>query len=743
MRKGNVLINGKEVELYNFDWQPSQLFRELRTVQALNPFPGNVAGARGQMFASHITQRLPIFGATLKRIVTGEEWEYAKCAFQDKFEKDATIIQIIHYYRPSYGSSEIGLNPETLIIFENRDNEIDAMSITEYKSYHSYFGYEPRKTKLYKSLHKGMEVDAGDVVTIAPSVHQNGSLMYGIQAEVIMASMPGVSEDGVMMSLSCAKRLGFYTYEKRVVEWGGKRFPKNIYGTPYEYKPHPSIGERIHPSGVLMRFAKYDQDFSVVNMSRRQAMEPDEVFDQAVYVDGPGGVVVDIRVMHDPNQVSTTPELMAMQTNIYDQARRQYYEEIVKYYNQLLAQRGENLKISPRFSVICEEAISIVRETQNTRQSNGEKTVHPQKLYRGSPMDDYRVEFTIRYEITPTVGFKVTGIQGDKGVLVNIVPDEDMPMNANGVRAEIVMDPNSTISRMNASRKYEQAINAAARDMVIDFGKQLGTNKYHQKLTLQEKMNIENAWRANDPKIKALFERLVGFYDTTDQGQAALRRSLNSEQQLKHFIHVLENGVYLQITGEQELEPVDMLRGIKRNYMPMKSPVRYRSLNGEFVYTRNSFIIGEMYIMLLEKTGDDWTAVSSSKFQNFGVIAKLTNKDKYSQPTRNQAIRGGGEAEIRIILSYCGPFFAAEFLDRNSSIVSHRVACETVLSAPVPTNIPVIIDRKKVPLGKARPMQLVKHIGYCCGWKLTYRPYVDPEPMPGYDTPEMMYKYEI
>lgn len=732
MRNGFVKINGENVELYNFDYQKSELFPHIRNVHALTSFEGNISGARKQMYKSHSSQRLIIKGATRRRIFTGSAFEYAKTVFKTSFDYDSEVIEVIPYYRPTFGSESLGANPESLIIFEYSDPEdnrlvVDCMTISEYTSHHSYFGYKNKRTPLYNKLHTHASFSAGDVLMTSPAVHEDGSHMSGREVELALMTSPLGSEDGVGMSHSLAEELGIITLEKRVVEWGSTQYPINLYGTQDRVQVHPRIGEKIHKSGKLMALRKYDQDYSVVNMSRRKVMEPDEIFDNAVYVDGRDGVVVDIRVLHDPNQVMSTPDKMCELTLQYDNARREYYARIVQLYNNLCGKRGNSLVMSPRFINTVQYAISVVLET-NQNKKVAQKVVHPQKIYRGSPIDDFRVEFTILYNIKPTVGFKVTGTQGDKGVVVRIIPDSHMPVDANGNRADIIMDPNATVARMLPARLYEQAFNAASRDLIIEFRRKLGFQP-RGDLTLQNKLDLEQRWKSGDPVVREIWARLMDYYSIfSKEVMYDLYSTLESAKQCSHLVRVLIEGIYLYIPGTQEAESVDMLRQVKERFMPTRGPVTYVDCVGKTRVTKNNVLIGSVYMMLLEKTGDDWTAVSSGKYQIFGVLAKLTNKDKYSQPTRNQTIRAGGEAEIRIITAYTGEFFAAEFLDRNSNMLTHRDACDKILSSITPTNIPNLIDRTKRKLGKARSLQYVKHLAYCNGWGFEYQPYVELDP---------------
>lgn len=40
---------------------------------------------------------------------------------------------------------------------------------------------------------------------------------------------PDVSEDGILINPDMLKRFSFKTYNPRVIEWGNRRFPLNLY----------------------------------------------------------------------------------------------------------------------------------------------------------------------------------------------------------------------------------------------------------------------------------------------------------------------------------------------------------------------------------------------------------------------------------------------------------------------------------------------------------------------------------
>src|SRR5512132_1077111 len=68
-----------------------------------------------------------------------------------------------------------------------------------------------------------------------------------------------------------------------------------------------------------------------------------------------------------------------------------------------------------------------------------------------------------------SVGDKMAGRHGNKGVVAKIVPDEDMPFLANGTAVDIVLNPLGVPSRMNVGQVLETHLGWAARLLGLRF----------------------------------------------------------------------------------------------------------------------------------------------------------------------------------------------------------------------------------------------------------------------------------
>lgn len=148
-------------------------------------------------------------------------------------------------------------------------------------------------------------------------------------------------------------------------------------------------------------------------------------------------------------------------------------------------------------------------------------------------------------------------------------------------------------------------------------------------------------------------------------------------------------------------------------------PVTYRGRSGNIVTTVANILIGSMYVVLLEKTGSDWAAVSSAKRQHFGLLAKLTNADKYSLPWREQPTRLLAEAEVRLLTAIVGSDITADLLEIPNSPTASKAIVRALLEANKPTSIKQVLDRKKVPRGGSRSIGFVKHMLECAGFEFS------------------------
>lgn len=709
--------NNVPVFSHNFKAVVNEYDPELLSIHALNFSQDKDSASRAVMFGSHFSQRLVISGATEKRIQTGVEQDLSKYTFSVKMPVDGRIIKVIDRYPRRMDIESIPENPETLVIYEDEvTKELGCISIPRHASYHQYFGFKYELKPEVTKIVPGNFIPQNTIFADSPSVGENGGYKYGIELNMAFMSHPAVSEDGILISEDVLDRLKFKVYETRVVEFGSSSFPLNLYGNAEMYKPFPEIGEYIRSDGILMMLRNYDYDLMPVEISVLDAMEPDFIFDKAVYVRGPEGRVVDIKVYRDNNEVSQTPSGIMDNVEKYSRALQNYYREVIDTIRQIRAERKkkfgtDKIATKPELHRLLVEGMAILSE------QNGKTSQRLSRVYRKAPLDDYRIEFTIEYELTPTSGFKMTASHGDKGVICHIEKPENMPVDADGVRADIVMDAGSTISRMNLGRLYEQYFGSAAMKVTREVQKASGIPQMPASKAKKELRKLEPNLFSN------IVDYVLNFYKLISPRQYEFYATgIDAEEQYDHIAGIIEKGVYLYYPTDNEYEMTDVVRAIEASpqYRPTYAPVTYVGNSGKRVTTDVPVRIGPLYMMLLEKIADDWSSVSSGKLQHFGILSPMTKSEKYAYPFRNSPVRTIGETEGRIFAGYCGREAIAEMMDRSNNPTTHKHMVWNILNADKPTNIENIVDRNLIPLGGSKPLQLVNHISVVSGFKIVY-----------------------
>ncbi|MNV32828.1 hypothetical protein D3C71_1241770 [compost metagenome] len=170
--------------------------------------------------------------------------------------------------------------------------------------------------------------------------------------------------------------------------------------------------------------------------------------------------------------------------------------------------------------------------------------------------------------------------------------------------------------------------------------------------------------------------------------------------------------------------PIDyptMIDELRAEYPPVYGPVKFIGYTGKEIITKESVLIGSAYIIVLEKTGGDWSGVSSAKLQHHGIPAKITKSDKNSYPGAAQPVRMTGEAEVRLGAATCGGEVWADIIDQSNNPTVGKEILANIYRADKPTDIKEVIDRKEFPVGNGRNNVFVDHILECAGMRFVYK----------------------
>ena len=264
-----------------------------------------------------------------------------------------------------------------------------------------------------------------------------------------------------------------------------------------------------------------------------------------------------------------------------------------------------------------------------------------------------------------SVGDKMAGRHGNKGVIARILPEEDMPYLEDGTPVEIVLNPLGVPSRMNVGQILETHLGWAGHELGLKIAELLKQN------TRAEAIRRD---------LKALFKDTV-LADTIGD---------MSEDELEAVAPTLKNGVFMGsavFDGARETEIKALLTSAG---LPTSGKTTLRDgMTGEKFEL--PVTVGYIYMLKLSHLVDDKIHARS-----IGPYSLITQ-----QPLGGKAQFGGqrfGEMEVWALEAYGAAFILQELLTAKSDDVYGRtkiyeaiVKGEAAMEPGVPESFNVLI----------------------------------------------------
>ena len=240
-----------------------------------------------------------------------------------------------------------------------------------------------------------------------------------------------------------------------------------------------------------------------------------------------------------------------------------------------------------------------------------------------------------------SVGDKMAGRHGNKGVVSRILPPEDMPFLPDGTPLDIVLNPLGVPSRMNIGQVLEVHLGMAARKMGWKVMTPVFDGATEKDIT--ECLTMAGLYRDVLPnenvKGKPLFEEVVN-----ESGNKDIRRLADEE--------IADEAYMAQLLEAGKLKVVD------------GKSILYDGRTGEAF--DNPVTVGVMYYLKLHHLVDDKIHARST-----GPYALVTQ-----QPLGGKAQFGGqrfGEMEVWALEAYGAAYTLQEILTVKSDDVTGRV----------------------------------------------------------------------
>jgi DNA-directed RNA polymerase subunit beta len=712
-RQGNfVLVNRGEVDY--IDVSPKQL---VSVAASLVPFLEHDDANRALMGANMQRQSVPLLVSEAPLVGTGMEGVTARDSgavilarrngVVDSVDSERIIVRVEGEHHPTQLSREVGSDIYTLIKFKrsNQNTCINQKPI----------------------VRQGDRVLKGQVIADGPCTEQ-GELGLGRNVLVAFMPWRGYNfEDAILISEKLVRE-DYYTsvhieefeIEARDTKLGPEEITRDI--------PNVSEHalRDLDESGIIRIGAKVKHNDILVGKVTPKGetqLTPEEKLLRAIFGEKAGdvrdasltcppgieGTVVDVRIFSRKGQEKDerarqieAEQVAGLEKNLSDEIRiltdeRLKRLEAILGGKEVLADLHDertNKRLLAKGAILDRDAIERIstRNLKRIRYADKDPRVNEQideieemtsrqidvlrkitnekiaKLQKGdelAPGVIKLVKVYIAMKRKLSVGDKMAGRHGNKGVIARILPEEDMPYLPNGTPVEIVLNPLGVPSRMNVGQILETHLGWAAHEL----GQQVAA--------LVKKHQEANAVR------EVVKER---FANT-----AALRQLLElDDEQLLRVGRGMERGIWFGTAvfdGARENEIKALLASAG---LPTSGKTTlYDGMTGDAF--EQPATVGYIYMLKLSHLVDDKIHARS-----IGPYSLITQ-----QPLGGKAQFGGqrfGEMEVWALEAYGAAYILQELLTAKSDDVYGRtriyeaiVKGEAAIEPGVPESFNVLI----------------------------------------------------
>jgi DNA-directed RNA polymerase subunit beta len=675
-----ALVNRGDVTL--MDISPSQI---VSVSASLIPFLEHDDANRALMGSNMQRQAVPLLKTELPLVGTGLEAVVARDSGSCLLAEGSGVVTYADAGRILVRYDE-ELYP--------RSGNVRAYDLLKFhkSNQNSCFSQKPR-------VLVGMRVQKGEVLADGPGIRE-GELALG--KNLLVAFMPWCGfnfEDSILISERCVKEDVFtsvHIEEFEVVARDTKLGPEEI------TRDIPNVGEEmlrnLDEVGIIRIGAKVQPDDILVGKITPKGetqLTPEERLLRAIFGDkakdvkntslkvppGIEGTIIDVKVFNrkSSEKDERTKAIERHQLDDFDRRESLHINGLTESTRERLLtvtdgkRLAQSLMGSKKGQVLAEANMPLPKEVMDqlplkklsgifaNKPTNDEvreilddydrqiqyiRTIYDLKREKLQEGDDLppgvlkmvKVHIAVKRKLS--VGDKMAGRHGNKGVVSSIMPAEDMPFFADGTPVDIVLNPLGVPSRMNIGQIMETHLGWASSELGSQISKLL-EDGYDMEMLRREVKEIFAS-----PEVSDLIDEL-------------------GDEEFLQSARELRNGIICKTPVFDGAEEDEIWNWLSRAGLPDDGKaVLYDGRTGEPFHNRVT--VGFMYMLKLHHLVDEKIHARST-----GPYSLVTQ-----QPLGGKAQFGGqrlGEMEVWALEAYGAANLLQEFLTVKSDDVSGRV----------------------------------------------------------------------
>lgn len=532
--------------------------------------PNRMNSSRGLMFSNQMDQLVPLEHTEIPMVYTNYEYivgKYSSAYY--KANKPYKVIAKISKFQDNPNAIYV------LVIYNKKEDKYDIIERNPGERLTETYGYK-YDNSVIDELEEGDEIEQDEVLYHSTSFTKDMMYGFGVNLLTLYTTDPMSIEDALIISKSASKKLASIEYDIVRIALNDNDMLINYYGDRNNYKSFPDIGEHVKDATVAVRrrinYAQALFDLKEENM--RKILPSDTPY----YVPFAEDKIVDVTIY-------CNKELDEMEETVYNQQIINYYKNEMEYYEQIVH------TLAP--------IIAKGNHTDDLAElySRARRIIDPEVKWKDADnkvFSNIIIEFKVEKRVPVVVGSKLAGRYGDKGVISEIRPDEEMPILETGERVEVLENLLGIGNRLNPAKLYEVEINFLS-NRIRDKMKSAVDDKVLKEWYFFEYMNT--IVTGGGDKIRA-------WYDT-----------LSDEEQREFLAHTEANRIYVEeppMYGNTTLEQINDVYE-KFHIKPVNA---YVQKFGRMIKIMKPVVAGQKYTIKLKHHPKGKTSARSTGFIN-------------------------------------------------------------------------------------------------------------------------------
>lgn len=532
---------------------------------------------RSVMFTSHLKQFVDQENPDFAGFFTnGENLVGKHSSGYKKAKHDLTV------YRKVEKFGDLLVNPfvYTLFVYDPKKHKFDVIERKDSEDLTEVFGYS-YNNEVIDQLEEGDEIKKDTILYRSKSYDEDMNYRYGKNVTMMYTTEPYTSEDACIVSESLAKDMTSIEVNTVTINQNHNDFLLDLYGNTINhipkigetvryreedddehYKPFPDVGEYADGEVAVKRTLTNEQlltDFK--DSSLKKIQDSDVCYYKS-------GQVIDITIYCNNTELENTP--FNRQVLKYLDSQTKYYEDIKQACEEIMEM--ENVKYTKNLEYLYKRACEFLSDIYEPGKKKWKDN--------NSVFGNLQIHITLKSIIPLQIGQKLTGRYGNKSVISQIRPDNEMPYyyddNGNKVYIDLLFNILAVINRTTAFPIYELTINFICNKVRAQMSKM--TN-----IKAQEKL---------------LFDVIRDFNENQADEMKKIYDKLSKDEKKDYIESCINDRIFIHQNPMWETKPIFFrLLDIYKKYDFLIPYYIYINKWGREIKCLNPAYVGEMYIL--------------------------------------------------------------------------------------------------------------------------------------------------